>query len=74
MVRQNQLHFNLSYPPNRFHTTTMKQLLHMVKHALHQIIKHCAHKQETEKTVSDFSSQSLTAEDLDNIASFVEEL
>ncbi|WP_033155128.1 non-ribosomal peptide synthetase, partial [Bacillus paralicheniformis] len=74
MVRQNQLHFNLSYPPSRFHKTTMKQLLHMVKHNLHQIIKHCAHKQETEKTVSDFSSQSLTAEDLDNIASFVEEL
>ncbi|TAI53360.1 non-ribosomal peptide synthetase [Bacillus paralicheniformis] len=74
MVRQNQMHFNLSYPPSRFHTTTMKQLLHMVKHNLHQIIKHCAHKQETEKTVSDFSSQSLTAEDLDNIASFVEEL
>ncbi|OLG07559.1 Long-chain-fatty-acid--CoA ligase [Bacillus paralicheniformis] len=74
MVRQNQLHFNLSYPPSRFHTTTMKQLLHMVKHNLHQIIKHCAHKQETEKTVSDFSSQSLTAEDLDDIASFVEEL
>lgn len=74
MVRQNQMHFNLSYPPSRFHTTTMKQLLHMVKHNLHQIIKHCAYKQETEKTVSDFSSQSLTAEDLDNIASFVEEL
>ncbi|MCY8080698.1 non-ribosomal peptide synthetase, partial [Bacillus haynesii] len=74
IVRQNQLYFNLSYPPSRFETKTMKQLLHMVKHDLHQIIKHCAYKQETEKTVSDFSSQSLTAEDLDSIASFVEEL
>ncbi|MCJ2145929.1 non-ribosomal peptide synthetase [Bacillus sp. B19-2] len=74
MVRQNQLYFNLSYPPSRFHTTTMKQLLHTLKQYLHKIIKHCAGKQETEKTISDFSSQSLTAEDLDNIASFVEEL
>ncbi|ATH91523.1 non-ribosomal peptide synthetase [Bacillus glycinifermentans] len=74
MVRQNQLYFHLSYPPSRFQTTTMKQLLHALKQYLHQIIKHCTGKQETEKTVSDFSSKSLTAEDLDNIASFVEEL
>ncbi|MED2964635.1 amino acid adenylation domain-containing protein, partial [Bacillus swezeyi] len=74
MVTQNQLYFNLSYPPSRFQTTTMKQLLHTLKQYLHQIINHCAGKQETEKTVSDFSSKSLTAEDLDSIAGFVEEL
>ncbi|MBT2575786.1 amino acid adenylation domain-containing protein, partial [Bacillus sp. ISL-51] len=74
MAAKNQLHFNLSYPPSRFRKETMEQLLHTLNQYLHDIMKHCTGKQETEKTVSDFSSKTLTTEDLDSIASFVEEL
>ncbi|MEC1920653.1 plipastatin non-ribosomal peptide synthetase PpsC [Bacillus subtilis] len=69
-----KLHFNLSYPPARFHRNTMEQLINRIEHFLLDIMKHCAGQQKAEKTLSDFSSQSLTAEDLDSISSLVEEL
>ncbi|MCY8318708.1 condensation domain-containing protein, partial [Bacillus vallismortis] len=74
MAAGNKLHFNLSYPPTRFHRNTMKQLINRIEHFLLDIMTHCAGKQNTEKTLSDFSSESLTAEDLDSISSLVEEL
>ncbi|WP_311999809.1 non-ribosomal peptide synthetase, partial [Bacillus subtilis] len=74
MVADKKLHFNLSYPPARFHKNTMEQLINRIEHFLLDIMKHCADQQKTEKTLSDFSSQSLTAEDLDSISSLVEEL
>ncbi|MHA6486324.1 amino acid adenylation domain-containing protein [Bacillus cabrialesii] len=74
MAADKKLHFNLSYPPARFHRHTMEQLINRIAHFLLDIMKHCAGKQKAEKTLSDFSSQSLTAEDLDSISSLVEEL
>ncbi|WP_459198572.1 plipastatin non-ribosomal peptide synthetase PpsC [Bacillus subtilis] len=74
MAADKKLHFNLSYPPARFHRNTMEQLINRIEHFLLDIMKHCAGQQKTEKTLSDFSSQSLTAEDLDSISSLVEEL
>ncbi|WP_416043140.1 fengycin non-ribosomal peptide synthetase FenE [Bacillus halotolerans] len=74
MAAENQLHFQLSYPPARFHRGTMERLITMIECYLQDIMKHCAEKQNTEKTLSDFSSQSLTAEDLDSISSLVEDL
>ncbi|UUH72303.1 plipastatin non-ribosomal peptide synthetase PpsC [Bacillus subtilis] len=74
MAADKKLHFNLSYPPARFHKNTMEQLTNRIEHFLLDIMKHCADQQKTEKTLSDFSSQSLTAEDLDSISSLVEEL
>ncbi|MGG1449345.1 plipastatin non-ribosomal peptide synthetase PpsC, partial [Bacillus subtilis] len=74
MAADKKLHFNLSYPPARFHRNTMDQLINRIEHFLLDIMKHCAGQQKTEKTLSDFSSQSLTAEDLDSISSLVEEL
>ncbi|MCM3008271.1 plipastatin non-ribosomal peptide synthetase PpsC [Bacillus subtilis] len=74
MAADKKLHFNLSYPPARFHRNTMEQLINRIEHFLLDIMKHCAGQQKTEKTLSDFSSQSLTAEDLDSITSLVEEL
>ncbi|WP_336155969.1 plipastatin non-ribosomal peptide synthetase PpsC [Bacillus sp. 204(2023)] len=74
MVADKKLHFNLSYPPARFHKNTMEQLINRIEHFLLDIMKHCAGQQKAEKTLSDFSSQSLTAEDLDSISSLVEEL
>lgn len=52
----------------------MEQLINRIEHFLLDIMKHCAGQQKAEKTLSDFSSQSLTAEDLDSISSLVEEL
>ncbi|MFK3894338.1 plipastatin non-ribosomal peptide synthetase PpsC [Bacillus subtilis] len=74
MAADKKLHFNLSYPPARFHRNTMEQLINRIEHFLLDIMKHCAGQQKTEKTLSDFSSQSLTAEDLDSISSLVEEM
>ncbi|MEK3810951.1 plipastatin non-ribosomal peptide synthetase PpsC [Bacillus sp. FSL R7-0685] len=74
MAADKKLHFNLSYPPSRFHRNTMEQLINRIEHFLLDIMKHCAGQQKAEKTLSDFSSQSLTAEDLDSISSLVEEL
>ncbi|TWK85460.1 hypothetical protein CHCC20335_2378 [Bacillus paralicheniformis] len=74
MAAENKLHFQLSYPPARFHRKTMEQLISIIEHDLQEIMKHCADKQVAEKTLSDFSSQSLTAEDLDSISNLVEEL
>ncbi|WP_426414580.1 plipastatin non-ribosomal peptide synthetase PpsC [Bacillus subtilis] len=74
MAADKKLHFNLSYPPVRFHRNTMEQLINRIEHFLLDIMKHCAGQQKAEKTLSDFSSQSLTAEDLDSISSLVEEL
>ncbi|NJI51516.1 plipastatin non-ribosomal peptide synthetase PpsC [Bacillus subtilis] len=74
MAADKKLHFNLSYPPARFHRNTMEQLINRIEHFLLDIMKHCAAQQKAEKTLSDFSSQSLTAEDLDSISSLVEEL
>ncbi|BCV70844.1 plipastatin non-ribosomal peptide synthetase PpsC [Bacillus subtilis] len=74
MAADKKLHFNLSYPPARFHRNTMEQLINRIEHFLLDIMKHCAGQQKAEKTLSDFSSQSLTAEDLDSISSLVEEL
>ncbi|QKJ77919.1 non-ribosomal plipastatin synthetase PpsC [Bacillus subtilis] len=74
MAADKKLHFNLSYPPTRFHRNTMEQLINRIEHFLLDIMKHCAGQQKAEKTLSDFSSQSLTAEDLDSISSLVEEL
>ncbi|MEN2438711.1 plipastatin non-ribosomal peptide synthetase PpsC [Bacillus sp. JR_21] len=74
MAADKKLHFNLSYPPARFHKNTMEQLINRIEHFLLDIMKHCAGQQKAEKTLSDFSSQSLTAEDLDSISSLVEEL
>ncbi|CAI6267042.1 plipastatin non-ribosomal peptide synthetase PpsC [Bacillus subtilis] len=74
MTADKKLHFNLSYPPARFHRNTMEQLINRIEHFLLDIMKHCAGQQKAEKTLSDFSSQSLTAEDLDSISSLVEEL
>ncbi|WP_019712400.1 plipastatin non-ribosomal peptide synthetase PpsC [Bacillus subtilis] len=74
MAADKKLHFNLSYPPARFHRNTMEQLINRIEHFLLDIMKHCAGQQKAEKTLSDFSSQSLTAEDLDSITSLVEEL
>jgi fengycin family lipopeptide synthetase C len=74
MAAENQLHFQLSYAPARFHRGTMERLINLIECYLQNIMKHCAEKQNTEKTLSDFSSQSLTAEDLDSISSLVEDL
>ncbi|QHQ79186.1 plipastatin non-ribosomal peptide synthetase PpsC [Bacillus subtilis] len=74
MAADKKLHFNLSYPPACFHKNTMEQLINRIEHFLLDIMKHCAGQQKAEKTLSDFSSQSLTAEDLDSISSLVEEL
>ncbi|MDZ5669805.1 non-ribosomal peptide synthetase [Bacillus stercoris] len=74
MAADKKLHFNLSYPPARFHRNTMDQLINRIEHFLLDIMKHCTGKQKAEKTLSDFSSQSLTAEDLDSISSLVEDL
>ncbi|WFA93998.1 plipastatin non-ribosomal peptide synthetase PpsC [Bacillus subtilis] len=74
MAADKKLHFNLSYPPARFHRNTMEQLINRIEHFLLDIMKHCAGQQKAEKTLSDFSSQLLTAEDLDSISSLVEEL
>ncbi|WP_340035122.1 plipastatin non-ribosomal peptide synthetase PpsC [Bacillus sp. FSL K6-0993] len=74
MAADKKLHFNLSYPPARFHRNTIEQLINRIEHFLLDIMKHCAGQQKAEKTLSDFSSQSLTAEDLDSISSLVEEL
>ncbi|WP_339232005.1 plipastatin non-ribosomal peptide synthetase PpsC [Bacillus sp. FSL M8-0071] len=74
MAADKKLHFNLSYPSARFHKNTMEQLINRIEHFLLDIMKHCAGQQKAEKTLSDFSSQSLTAEDLDSISSLVEEL
>ncbi|XLG14544.1 Plipastatin synthase subunit C [Bacillus velezensis] len=74
MAAQNKLHFSLSYPPSRFSKETMEQLLQTLQQYLRDIMAHCTGKEESEKTVSDFSSKTLTSDDLDSIASFVEEL
>ncbi|MEX5836676.1 non-ribosomal peptide synthetase [Bacillus velezensis] len=74
MAVQNKLHFSLSYPPSRFRKETMEQLLQTLQQYLRDIMAHCTGKEEAEKTVSDFSSKTLTSDDLDSIASFVEEL
>ncbi|WPF77229.1 non-ribosomal peptide synthetase [Bacillus velezensis] len=74
MAVQNKLHFSLSYPPSRFRNETMEQLLQTLQQYLRDIMAHCTGKEEAEKTVSDFSSKTLTSDDLDSIASFVEEL
>lgn len=74
MAAQNKLHFSLSYPPSRFRKETMEQLLQTLQQYLRDIMAHCTGKEESEKTVSDFSSKTLTSDDLDSIASFVEEL
>ncbi|MED4567809.1 condensation domain-containing protein, partial [Bacillus atrophaeus] len=74
LAAENKLHFNLSYPPNRFYRKTMEHLLNGIQNYLQSIMKHCAGKQETEKTLSDFSSKSLTMEDLDSISDLVQEL
>ncbi|WP_416654204.1 amino acid adenylation domain-containing protein [Bacillus amyloliquefaciens] len=74
MAAQNKLHFSLSYPPSRFRKETMEQLLQTLQQYLRDIMAHCTGKEGSEKTVSDFSSKTLTSDDLDSIASFVEEL
>ncbi|MGC2876065.1 amino acid adenylation domain-containing protein [Bacillus velezensis] len=74
MAAQHKLHFSLSYPPSRFSKETMEQLLQTLQQYLRDIMAHCTGKEEAEKTVSDFSSKTLTSDDLDSIASFVEEL
>ncbi|WP_277714781.1 non-ribosomal peptide synthetase [Bacillus atrophaeus] len=74
LAAENKLHFNLSFPPNRFYRKTMEHLLNGIQNYLQSIMKHCAGKQETEKTLSDFSSKSLTMEDLDSISDLVQEL
>ncbi|MCY0089450.1 MULTISPECIES: non-ribosomal peptide synthetase [Bacillus amyloliquefaciens group] len=74
MAAQHKLHFSLSYPPSRFSKETMEQLLQTLQQYLRDIMAHCTGKEESEKTVSDFSSKTLTSDDLDSIASFVEEL
>ncbi|AME05064.1 non-ribosomal peptide synthetase [Bacillus siamensis] len=74
MAAQHKLHFSLSYPPSRFRKETMEQLLQTLQQYLRGIMAHCTGKEESEKTVSDFSSKTLTSDDLDSIASFVEEL
>ncbi|APB82305.1 non-ribosomal peptide synthetase [Bacillus amyloliquefaciens] len=74
MAAQHKLHFSLSYPPSRFRKETMEQLLQTLQQYLRDIMAHCTGKEEAEKTVSDFSSKTLTSDDLDSIASFVEEL
>ncbi|WKN24642.1 non-ribosomal peptide synthetase [Bacillus velezensis] len=74
MAAQHKLHFSLSYPPSRFRKETMEQLLQTLQQYLRDIMSHCTGKEEAEKTVSDFSSKTLTSDDLDSIASFVEEL
>ncbi|WP_163094449.1 non-ribosomal peptide synthetase [Bacillus velezensis] len=74
MAAQHKLHFSLSYPPSRFRKETMEQLLQTLQQYLRDIMAHCTGKEESEKTVSDFSSKTLTSDDLDSIASFVEEL
>ncbi|UJA37607.1 non-ribosomal peptide synthetase [Bacillus velezensis] len=74
MAAQHKLHFSLSYPPSCFRKETMEQLLQTLQQYLRDIMAHCTGKEEAEKTVSDFSSKTLTSDDLDSIASFVEEL
>ncbi|WP_345759415.1 amino acid adenylation domain-containing protein [Bacillus sp. PBIB1] len=74
MAAQHKLHFSLSYPPSRFRKETMEQLLQTLQQYLRDIMAHCTGKEEAEKTVSDFSSKTLTSDDLYSIASFVEEL
>lgn len=74
MAAQHKLHFSLSYPPSRFRKETMEHLLQTLQQYLRDIMAHCTGKEEAEKTVSDFSSKTLTSDDLDSIASFVEEL
>lgn len=69
LVAQKELVMSVSYNTTLFEAATMEQLIHAYKAALVQIITHCAGREDSELTPSDFSFKKLSIDELDAIFS-----
>ncbi|WP_226701797.1 condensation domain-containing protein, partial [Priestia aryabhattai] len=67
MVVDKHLQLRISYNRQEFSKTSMMSLLSTYRKKLGEVTKHCMDRKETEFTPSDFTSNDLTFEDLQNI-------
>ncbi|MBF0202098.1 MAG: AMP-binding protein, partial [Desulfamplus sp.] len=64
-IRQNRLHIQIYYNPDRFGEDSMQELISILKGALIEIIDHCAGKEESEVTPWDLTWPHLTLPQFD---------
>ncbi|WP_432408907.1 amino acid adenylation domain-containing protein [Wukongibacter sp. M2B1] len=73
MVIGGKFKLDFTYDKNEYKRTTIMKLAKDFKENLIDIINHCVDKEDTELTLSDFSTKKLTMEDVEEIYYFLEE-
>lgn len=74
MIYQNQLRMTVSYNQDLFSQQDIDTFATDFKSDLEAIITHCLAKDSTEMTISDFDSEDLTYEELDDIMGMLDDL
>ncbi|WP_343780302.1 amino acid adenylation domain-containing protein [Virgibacillus salarius] len=67
MITNQKLSFSVSYNSLRYRTETIRKFLERFKGNLIEIIHHCLEKDVMEYTVSDYSDEDLTTDELKNL-------
>ncbi|TCN16958.1 condensation domain-containing protein, partial [Mesobacillus foraminis] len=74
VITAGQLTVHVRYDSRTYHYKTLEQVIRRFEEWLKAIVRHCAGKEETEKTPSDFSDEGLTFEELDAISQLIDNL
>ncbi len=70
----NQLNFTFGYNTKQYNRSTIETIAHSFKSYLQEIIQHCGGKEETEKTLSDYSISGMEEKNLENVYDALDEL
>jgi non-ribosomal peptide synthase protein (TIGR01720 family) len=62
-----QLQFSIIFSPGRHRQETVETLLSYFKEEMLEIIEHCRHKKESEKTPGDFTYSDISIEEYESI-------
>ncbi|MGC5328990.1 condensation domain-containing protein, partial [Brevibacillus sp. SYSU BS000544] len=73
MIKHNQLCIMVDFHEKEFKEQTMDHFMAIYEEMLQKTIQHCAGKQETEQTPSDYGVNDYTLEDLEEIKAYVSE-
>ncbi|WP_121614373.1 non-ribosomal peptide synthetase [Mesobacillus foraminis] len=74
VITAGQLTVHVRNDSRTYHYKTLEQVIRRFEEWLKAIVRHCAGKEETEKTPSDFSDEELTFEELDAISQLIDNL
>ncbi|MDQ0416436.1 amino acid adenylation domain-containing protein/non-ribosomal peptide synthase protein (TIGR01720 family) [Croceifilum oryzae] len=67
LIEHGRLHLQFSYSTQQYSKETISSIAHSYKNHLLEVMKHCMEKEEVEVTPSDFTSSTLSMDELDDI-------